>query len=221
MLAGSVRIEADRAEALRPGQGAKSNRRFLLDLGHPDGPLGQVVRERQRQVTRKAQQHLLRMIAPAPQQMERIRLLGPCALARLLDALRGQLAQQMCIAQRMHALDQPVWRPAVMRQHAGAVLQNTERIDCLDAPRLGCTPYQVCFGVTLVCSHCNLACTRFIDMNHRRLAHLLRAWTEGLSSASASRAQPCSVPGEILDSRDSNSWTRVTNCPIILLVTQR
>ncbi|WP_265665222.1 efflux RND transporter periplasmic adaptor subunit [Verminephrobacter aporrectodeae] len=53
-----------------------------------------------RQVTRKAQ-HLLLMIAQASQQIERIRLLGPSALALLLDALRIErlpLIQQGTVA---------------------------------------------------------------------------------------------------------------------------
>src|SRR5512132_3181048 len=68
LLAGGRNVAAEAAEALPASQGAPAPADLLLQLGHPDVPLGLVVVERHPEVGGKAQ-HLLAVIVQAGQQV--------------------------------------------------------------------------------------------------------------------------------------------------------
>src|SRR5512132_4359388 len=68
LLAGGRHVAAEAAEALPASQGAPAAADLLLQLGHPDVPLGLVVVERHPEVGGKAQ-HLLAVIVQAGQQV--------------------------------------------------------------------------------------------------------------------------------------------------------
>jgi hypothetical protein len=58
LLARGVQIGPDHTEILSADEGTKAARYSLLDLGHPDGALSQIIGERDGEVVHKAQ-HLL------------------------------------------------------------------------------------------------------------------------------------------------------------------
>ena len=82
-----IEIGANGAEILRAVERAKAAGDFLLDLGHSDGALAEIVGKRHAQIGHETQ-HLCGVFAHAVQQAERHRLFDPTAALVVSDGMR-------------------------------------------------------------------------------------------------------------------------------------
>ena len=90
LLVHGIEIGANCAEIPRTVERAKAAGDFLLDLGHSDGPLAEIVGKWHAQIGHEAQ-HLCGMLAHAAQQIERLRLFDPAAAFVVSDGMRGEV----------------------------------------------------------------------------------------------------------------------------------
>ena len=93
-----IEIGANGAEILRAVERAKAAGDFLLDLGHSDGALAEIVGKRHAQIGHETQ-HLCGMFAHAAQQIERLRLFDPAAAFVVSKGMRisSMSVEQNCL----------------------------------------------------------------------------------------------------------------------------
>src|SRR5579862_7519385 len=87
LLVHGIEIRADSAEVLCALERAKATGDFLLDLGHANGVLTQIIRKRYAQI-RHESQHRVSMLAQSIDEIECEGLLDPAATFVLPGGLR-------------------------------------------------------------------------------------------------------------------------------------